>query len=363
MNRDDYDDVRQVTEVLCGRSDALSAAEVLATVLGWSHDGAIAKLQLLGMDVAEDPDDHYASPPILGTVIEQLSRPGTDRIAAAAQLGHHLQVYGRPLTLRKLAAMTAAGHSMPDAMTVLAAETNRYSEFWALVVHEYVVRGHDLRDDATVLDFQRTLQASRHPLGFLPLHLLPVERLIRKSVAGELNWETEIPAETAVPLGAAHRVATFGQRCAITSAFYNWDTAEAEVYATEHPLDLEAIDGAAVRDFMAGVVGWKPPAHVVQVPLDVAIRFLYVAAEKGGTYEDVRNSGAGGAYGRRAAWQSIAGLTGADLDTLESVSSIASQCQWWYIGWQGTFPLQRTSFAVFHPDKRTVYVVKAEDSD
>ena len=97
-------------------------------------------------------------------------------------------------------------------------------------------------------------------------------------------------------------------------------------------------------------------------------KILFAAASQGGAY----GTGLGGAYGRLAAWQSLAGLTGeaepgaGPVAGLDSVAAAASASRYltfsassrWYrqVAWD-------IGIAALRPGSRTLAVLTATDTD
>jgi hypothetical protein len=107
----------------------------------------------------------------------------------------------------------------------------------------------------------------------------------------------------------------------------------------------------------------KTRFSVVVCPHDQAWRVLFAAASTGGAY----NSGARGAYGRLAAWQSLARLCGAvEGDPVGVVEACARACTWYGFS-ADTQWFQQVAWdiglAVVSPERRRLAVLAATDTD
>lgn len=253
-------------------------------------------------------------------------------------------------------------------------------ELRACLVHELVLRDVDVTRAPGVAAWVTSPQWRNHPLARLPLTRSAVEAQADVPVhsAGGLSVDMAFgpsvhaqrpnPAPTDTPPAA--EVTTPAVADAMAAAVANWadesnGCAEARVFDFARPLDAAAVPavlpalGLACLEGVHDRVGWaiaaQPPAH--------AWRILFGAAANGGAY----NSGVYGAYGRLAAWQSIAALAGCPHDApFDAIEARVRACTWfvfdadtaWY--WQVAWDI---GLAALSPDGRRLAVLAASDTD
>jgi hypothetical protein len=140
---------------------------------------------------------------------------------------------------------------------------------------------------------------------------------------------------------------------------------EARVFELAEPLDADAVPSALRSlglECLDGI-GKKTRFSVAPCPPAWTWQLLFAAASLGGAY----NHGSYGAYGRLAAWQSLAGLSGvaagADADAVEAQVNdctwytFAADTAWFYsVVWD-------VGLAALSPDRRRLAVLAATDTD
>jgi hypothetical protein len=155
----------------------------------------------------------------------------------------------------------------------------------------------------------------------------------------------------------------------IAAAVMNWEEQsngqiETRVFRPEAPLaaddlsvalllslGLDSLHGATLEDVQAESI---PPRQALNV--------LFSAASTGGAY----NRGLAGAYGRLAAWQSLAGMVAAATFGVEQVAALAHRCVWvsftassdWFSQVAWDFGL-----LAVRPDGQSLAVLAATDTD
>lgn len=156
----------------------------------------------------------------------------------------------------------------------------------------------------------------------------------------------------------------------IGAAVANWaeesnGRIEARVFELAAPLEDEAVPSLLPTLRLECLKGAEKRAgfSAAVCPPERAWRVLFAAASTGGAY----SSGVYGAYGRLAAWQSLAHLSGAAEDApAEAVETHARACTWygfsadtqWFkqVAWD-------IGLAALSPERRRLAVLAATDTD
>lgn len=250
----------------------------------------------------------------------------------------------RPRTqsrVRSLASRLGYAQRADDFLATLekAGDGPQHVELLACWMHEVVLRGTSLAEDARAKRFQERLVREGHPLASMPLETLGVEREVHTylplygdrgiGAAIEALESGSFSARTVPPPadGAAIRVTRAADAAVekqLSAAVAPWTEGgkgrvEAKVFTVEpavssagswllRALALESTTGVARLD-----VSSSPPEEVFGA--------LFAAASNGGASSD----GLGGAYGRRAAWTSLSALTGASGD-FATIANAAARC-------------------------------------
>ena len=227
-----------------------------------------------------------------------------------------------------------------------------------------------LRYDATSAEgFAERLRAAGHPLAELPLRPAEAERhhgLPR--YPGTLPAGRRPPGEAAPgPSGLDIEVTAvdWPEARRALSAYRNWpageECLEAGLFQLDRPLAPADLGASLVRALPAlstrsGVTG------VRRVTTPDVLRELFYGAGSGGAYGPRMRAG----DARRASWESLAGLVGFPGDDFTAVERAADRCAWLFYGsdWHMRVaePLD-VGIAVLRPDRRTVAVLAATDSD
>ncbi|MFF2808453.1 DUF6183 family protein [Streptomyces sp. NPDC058000] len=125
-------------------------------------------------------------------------------------------------------------------------------------------------------------------------------------------------------------------------------------------------EGQRVADLAAEVFDGRGPTdrfEIAQRPLDAVWRLLFATASMGGMYSD----GAHGAYGRLAAWRSLAGLAGAPRgSSAADVERRALDGTWFQFLADAEWfhnEIYDYGIACLSPDRRRLAVLTATDTD
>lgn len=230
-------------------------------------------------------------------------------------------------------ASVLASSQAPDDLAVIfaggAAHGGGSEELRACLIHEMVLRGTSVEDIPPMADWATSPHWSHHRLRWLPLTRSAVEQAPDLPGYDVNSWSVSRPGAlsneaasrpdrpdrpdrpggpTAAP--AVTEVTTPDSTAAMATAAANWAEGsngriEARIFELDAPigsvrdtlmvLGLECLDGLGRRDVLSASscsAAW-------------AWRALFSAASAGGAY----SRGLYGAYGRLAAWQSLAGMS------------------------------------------------------
>lgn len=317
-----------------------------------------------------------------GSVFDHLLRllattPGPGNVPQALRLVSSAQTADRKLD-RYAASLLASSH--PAEELAYAFTGHASEELRACLVHELVLRGADVTETPGIAGWATSAHWRRHPLGWLPLALSEVEGqpdLPRYNAQGSSysmpfgppeDRNVAVVAEVHVP--SAQETTTETAAKGIGAAVANWvdesnGRVEARVFELAGPLEAESVPRALLGLGLESLkgAGRKTSFSVAACPPDRAWRVLFAAASTGGAY----NSGARGAYGRLAVWQSLAGLTGAaEAATAEDVEARVRECAWYGFS-AGTKWFERVAWDIglvaVSPEHRRLSVLAATDTD
>jgi hypothetical protein len=269
--------------------------------------------------------------------------PGADHIDALFALLATDRVRSvqrpRPRDMRARAFASRLGHGQTkDALLATlkrAGSTKLHTEVLACWMHETVLRGTALDREETSLAFQAKLAAQGHPLGALPLALLEAEgeaptympmygataisKAVQRLESGPTSARTmPPPGDDVAPRATRIEDAALEKR--LVEAVGPWTTsegsngkAEAKVFRLEPALSTASPGRWLLRALQLDCVASLPRPEDLRAErctADAVWGALFAAAANGGAY----SSGLGGAYGRRAAWTSLAALVDAPAD-------------------------------------------------
>ncbi|TYB48029.1 DUF6183 family protein [Actinomadura chibensis] len=231
-----------------------------------------------------------------------------------------------------------------------------------------------LRHDATAAaGFAERLRAAGHPLAGLPLRAAPAERdhwLPRYPGPARPDWSRPgsdaPPADGPADPGVSAVELDWPDARLALSAHRAWVSDDG--YGTEARL-FRLDDVIAPGDFggsVLRVLGLESAggafADTRRVTTSDVLRTLFAGAA-GGSAHGPRMCGA---YRRLASWEALAALVGVEPDGLAAVERAADRCAWvlytsdWHLQ---VHPSMDVGIAALRPDRRTVAVVAATDSD
>lgn len=303
---------------------------------------------------------------------------GAENVAQALRLVSSSPRAGARKLDRYMASLLASGHEAEDLTVVFTGRAQE--ELRACLVHELVLRGVSVEETPGIAGWARSRHWSRHPLRWLPPTLSDLERgadLPSHGVRGRshsMPYDSSAGREPALTGGArvppVRETTTPAAATALGRAVANWaeesnGRVEARVFAMAEPLESPAVPkalGALGLACLRGA-GRKTALSVTVHPVAHAWRVLFAAASTGGAY----NSGWYGAYGRLAAWQSLAAMARCPHGaTAGEVEERVRDCVWhgfsagtaWFehVGWD-------IGLAALAPDRRSLAVLAATDTD
>ncbi|WP_406706002.1 DUF6183 family protein [Streptomyces albidoflavus] len=280
---------------------------------------------------------------------------------------------------RHVASLLASCRRPEELVVVFSGHASE--ELRACLVHELVLRGVAVDEEPGIARWARSPHWRYHPLGWLPLTRSGMEDgadLPSYSLRGSSHAMPYGPSGGGPYRGtggarvpSAAEVTTPQLAAALSSAVANWveesnGVVEARVFDLAGPPADEAVPATLLTlglESLAGVGRKKAALSVSACPPGQAWRVLFAAASTGGAY----NSGSHGAYGRLAAWQSLAALAGvADGAGSAEIEARAAECAWfgfdartdWFeqVAWD-------IGLAALAPDRRRLAVLAATDTD
>ncbi|CAM5501835.1 hypothetical protein STANM337S_03689 [Streptomyces tanashiensis] len=318
-----------------------------------------------------------------GSVFDHLLRllattPGPGNVSQALRLVSSAATADRKLD-RYAASLLAS--SQPAEELAVAFTGNASEELRACLVHELVLRGADVTEAPGIAGWATSPHWRRHPLGWLPLALSDMEGqpdLPSYSAQGSSCSMPFGPSEdrnaavvAGVHVPSAEETTTETAAKGIGTAVANWveesnGRIEARVFELADALEDVSVPSVLLTlglECLEGAGKKQASFSVTACPPNRAWRVLFAAASTGGAY----NSGARGAYGRLAAWQSLAGLTGvAEAATAKAVEARVRECAWYGFS-AGTKWFERVAWDIglvaVSTEHRRLAVLAATDTD
>ncbi|GAA3289724.1 DUF6183 family protein [Streptomyces cinereospinus] len=303
--------------------------------------------------------------------------PGSGNVAQALRMVSSAEVADGQVD-RYAASLLASSHPAEELAVAFSGEASE--ELRACLVHELVLRGVGVLEIPGIARWAASPHWRHHPLGWLPLTLSEVEGqpdLPSHGVRGSScsmpygppeNRDVAVVAAVHVP--SVEETTTETAAMGISAAVANWaeesnGRIEARVFELVDPLKDESVPGllpALGLECLEGVRK-KTGFSVAVCPPEWAWRLLFAAASTGGAY----NFGVRGAYGRLAAWQALAHLSGAVAgEPAEAVEARARACTWYGFS-AGTEWFEHVAWdlglAVVSPERRRLAVLAATDTD
>ncbi|MFI6774440.1 DUF6183 family protein [Nocardia sp. NPDC050412] len=284
---------------------------------------------------------------------------------------------------RYLASLLASSLSTEDAVAAFAEAGVAGAiseELRACLLHEIVLRGVVVSEHPRVAAWASSPQWSYHPLRWLPLSLTSLEEGFGLPQYGINCSSNPLPYDPSSGANITHRHGRFvpsaretttpARAAAITTAVANWASesngrSEVRTFDLDTPPDTDAIVALLATLDLDCLRGRRPTSSlsVESCLVDRVWSVLFSAASSGGAY----NRGVYGAYGRLAAWQSLAALSGADeLESAATVERQAISCEWyrfeadtrWFerVAWD-------IAFVALAPGRTSLSVLAATDTD
>ncbi|WP_109005316.1 DUF6183 family protein [Streptomyces rishiriensis] len=270
--------------------------------------------------------------------------------------------------------------SQPAKELAVAFTGHATEELRACLVHELVLRGAGVMETPGIAGWAMSPHWRHHPLGWLPLALSDVEGRPDLPSYGARGGSHSMPygpspgskvrGDAGAHVPSAEETTTEAAAKGIGAAVANWaeesnGRIEARVFDLAAPLEAESVLSMLLGlglECLKGA-GKKTAFSVAACPADQAWRVLFAAASTGGAY----NFGTRGAYGRLAAWQSLASLSGiAEGDPVEEVEARARECAWYGFGAETKW-FERVAWdiglAAVSPERRRLAMLAATDTD
>lgn len=302
---------------------------------------------------------------------------GPENVIQALRLVSSADVTSRKLD-RYMALLLASSQEVTNLAAVFADRASE--ELRACLVQELVLRGVVVDETPGIAGWATSPHWSHHPLGWLPRKRSVLEAsadLPSYSARGgshSMPYGLSESGELAVIFGArvpsSEETTTPAIATAMASAVVNWaeesnGRVEARVFELAERLDAASVPDALLAlglECLHGAGKTAAPSVAVHPPAR-AWQVLFAAASTGGAY----NSGAYGAYGRLAAWRSLAALAGSpEGDTVDEVEARVRNCIWH--GFEAdTKWFQRVAWDIglvaLGPGRRRLAVLAATDTD
>ncbi|HSO38696.1 MAG TPA: DUF6183 family protein [Labilithrix sp.] len=316
---------------------------------------------------------------------------GSDHIDALFTLLGRVRVKSvqrpRPLELRVRSIASRLGHGQTKEALLAAigraGAKAEHTEILACWMHETVLRGTSLDREEAAIRFQARLAEEKHPLGHLPLTLLACEteaptympmyganaisNAVQRLESGPASTRTmPPPGERPAPTPSLAADAVLEER--LLEAVTPWTSgsngnAEAKVFTLTPPIAGVAPGKWLLRALPLDCLEGAAALRAERTGPEAVWGALFAAAANGGAY----SSGLGGAYGRRAAWTSLAALVDAGVDASPAlVDERAGTCTFLMFGaaggWWNDVAWDIGALAV-RPDGASVAVLAATDTD
>jgi hypothetical protein len=260
---------------------------------------------------------------------------GRDRVRSAQR--------PRSTEMRARAFASRLGQQKKEAVVATIArlgEQKEHTEVLACWMHETVLRGTSLDREEPVIAFHARLASNKHPLGEMPLTLLEAEseaptympmygadaisNAVARLESGPTSTRTVPPPGDHVPPKAT-RIEDPALEQRLREAVGPWTSgskgkAEAKAFRLEPKLGSASPGRWLLRSLALDCVEGATALYAERAGADAVWGALFAAAANGGAY----SSGLGGAYGRRAAWTSLAALIDAPVDaTPKQIDALA----------------------------------------
>ena len=278
---------------------------------------------------------------------------------------------------RRIASLIAEAQPLDDALYVLRESGREHDELRACLFHELLLRG--VNPELLLPRNALRPEPGWHDLAWLPDRLADMEygaefpgrgyrggagipygglaspvwvdAAVRRAAAGYRLSERS-SADLLAPIGGPPRVG-------------GWGNYEARVFVSDRSIlraDVPGVLTTLPMDCVRGL-GEHDRFEVEAYSLDKVWETLYTTAAGGGMY----HPGVYGAYGRLAAWRSIAGLCGVGVTaTAAAVEHRARACAWYRFEADSEWffnEIYDYGIAALAPDGRHLAVLAVTDTD
>lgn len=267
---------------------------------------------------------------------------------------------------RRIASLIATAQPLDDALYVLWESGREYDELRACLFHELLLRGVNPEKLMPRQTFRP--EPEGHDLAWLPDRLADMEYGADTSDDGMLS---PVWVDAAVRRAATgHRLNEWASADLLrligeSPRVGGWCNYEARVFVSDRSISRDDVPGVLTTLPMDCVRGLDQydRFEVEAYSLDKVWETLYTTAASGGMY----HPGVHGAYGRLAAWRSIAGLCGAGATaTAAAVAHRARACAWYRFEADSEWffnEIYDYGIAALTPDGRHLAVLAATDTD
>ena len=379
----------------------------LARIKIWAEGGRTDDLLAVSAALTDDAQTPSFEPSARRGVLDSLERtlaltPGFAQAVAAVSVLQLREAYKTREAMRgpaprqpsrrqhetELASLLAQGQTPLTLAALFETHGSKpaHLELLACLVQEMVLRGVSVSGPAS--EFWTRI-AGTHPLGGLPLTLLPSESQFPKFLPnygpqtktyGSPGQRGEVvkplPSRIEMSIAWTELEVSAAEKAAIEAATANWELesngkGEVRVFRSDRvvpppaltdkqvlSLPLESLAGASARDL------WLIPYSVAD-----AVAVLFCAACTGGA----DSLGLGGTYGRWAAWEATGALAGAGRNpsvgrnaSFEDTAAIVGECAWWFWAAKSAWFYDVAwdiGLLALRPDGRTLAVLAATDTD
>lgn len=353
-------------------------------IAAWAEDGDAERIAAHGEDLAarrrETHEQLRSLDRELASVLRVLAlTPGrqfVERLLALLCRAREAYV-GDECGPRLLASLIAEGQPLDDALYVLWDAGREHDELRACLFHELLLRG--VNPELLLPRHALRPEPAWHALAWLPDRLADMEYGAEFPSRG-YGGGAGIPYDgltSPVRVDAAARRAAAGHRLSERSTadllesidgpprVGGWGNYEARVFVSDRSIPRADVPGVLTTLPMDCVRGLAQHDRfeVEAYSLDKVWETLYTTAAGGGMY----HPGVYGAYGRLAAWRSIAGLCGIGATaTAAAVEHRARACAWYRFEADSEWffnEIYDYGIAALAPDGRHLTVLAATDTD
>ncbi|MCB5169709.1 DUF6183 family protein [Streptomyces bambusae] len=305
--------------------------------------------------------------------------PGRDSVEQLiALLDAHAPLSTTEAGPRMVASLLAEAQDPGDLAELLydRPERDKHDELRSCLFQELLLRGVDTTAHAALSTWVRW-RPGWHPLVWLPAELRPFEagspfpsRGITSAAGGlwsGLTAEGRVDPATPRTAGPSSLRNGIGVELheTIVSATKDLGHCDAWLFEPDEPVapsDVPALLPTLAMDCVAGL-GPSDRYEVAIRPLADIWKILFSSASMGGVY----GGGSQGAYGRRAAWFSLAGLVGAPAGaSAAEVEALAMASTWFHFECDSEWfqnEIYDYGIAALSPGRRRIAVLAATDTD